>query len=44
VLQAVPGIPWRWDERRLLVSRDVRGVADVRRGAWDLGATALEEP
>ncbi len=42
VLQAVPGIPWRWDERRLLVSRDVRGVADVRRAAWDLAATALE--
>jgi ABC-type transport system substrate-binding protein len=43
VLQAVPGVPWRWEERRLLVSRDVRGVADERAGVWDLGATALRE-
>jgi len=43
LLQEVLGIPWRWDERALLVSRDVRGVADVRRGTWDLAATALEQ-
>ncbi len=36
------GVPWRWDERPLLVSRDVLGVVDERLGAWDLAFTSLD--
>jgi len=35
------GAPWRWEERMLIVSRDVRGVVDSGSGAWDLAATSL---
>jgi hypothetical protein len=41
VVAIAPGAPWRWDERMLLVSRDVRGVVDGGLGAWDLAATSL---
>jgi peptide/nickel transport system substrate-binding protein len=41
VVAIAPGAPWRWDERMLVVSRDVRGVVDGGLGAWDLAATAL---
>jgi peptide/nickel transport system substrate-binding protein len=41
VVAIAPGAPWRWDERELLVSPDVRGVVDGGSGAWDLAATAL---
>jgi peptide/nickel transport system substrate-binding protein len=41
VVAIAPGAPWRWDERSLLVSRDVRGVVDGGSGAWDLAATSL---
>ncbi|MBJ7331194.1 MAG: hypothetical protein JHC95_14960 [Solirubrobacteraceae bacterium] len=36
------GAPWRWDERALLVSRDVIGAVDDRAGAWDLAFTSLD--
>jgi peptide/nickel transport system substrate-binding protein len=41
VVAIAPGAPWRWDERILLVSKDVRGVVDGGSGAWDLAATSL---
>ena len=41
VVAIAPGAPWRWDERLLLVSRDVRGVVDGGSGGWDLAATSL---
>jgi peptide/nickel transport system substrate-binding protein len=41
VVALAPGAPWRWEERRLLVSRDVRGVVDTGLGTWDLAATSL---
>lgn len=41
VVAIAPGVPWRWDERLLLVSGDVRGVVDGGSGAWDLAATSL---
>lgn len=41
VVALAPGAPWRWDERRLLVSSDVRGVVDTGLGTWDLAATSL---
>jgi peptide/nickel transport system substrate-binding protein len=41
VVAIAPGAPWRWEERSLLVSRDVRGVVDGGSGAWDLAATSL---
>jgi peptide/nickel transport system substrate-binding protein len=44
VVAIAPGAPWRWDERMLLVSRDVRGVVDGGSGAWDLAATSLAAP
>jgi peptide/nickel transport system substrate-binding protein len=36
------GAPWRWDERPLLVSRDVLGAVDERTGTWDLAFTSLD--
>lgn len=36
------GAPWRWDERPLLVSRDVIGAVDERTGTWDLAFTSLD--
>lgn len=36
------GAPWRWDERPLLVSRDVVGAVDERAGTWDLAFTSLD--
>lgn len=36
------GAPWRWDERPLLVSRDVIGAVDERSGTWDLAFTSLD--
>jgi hypothetical protein len=44
VVAIAPGAPWRWEERTLLVSRDVRGVVDGATGAWDLAATAFAPP
>jgi hypothetical protein len=41
VVALAPGAPFRWDERLLLVSRDVRGVVDGGSGGWDLAATSL---
>ncbi len=41
VVAIAPGAPWRWDERVLLVSSNVRGVVDGGSGAWDLAATSL---
>lgn len=41
VVAIAPGAPWRWDERLLLVSGDVRGVVDGGSGGWDLAATSL---
>jgi peptide/nickel transport system substrate-binding protein len=41
VVALAPGAPWRWDERLLVVSPDVRGVVDGGSGAWDLAATSL---
>jgi peptide/nickel transport system substrate-binding protein len=41
LLRAGAGAPWRWEERDLLVSGDVRGVVDEGSGAWDLAATSL---
>lgn len=41
VEQAI-GAPWRWDERPLLVSRDVIGAVDERTGTWDLAFTSLD--
>jgi peptide/nickel transport system substrate-binding protein len=41
VVAIAPGAPWRWEERLLLVSRDVRGVVDGGSGAWDLAATSV---
>jgi len=41
VVALAPGAPWRWDERLLVVSRDVRGVVDRGSGAWDLAATSV---
>jgi peptide/nickel transport system substrate-binding protein len=41
VVALAPGAPWRWDERLLVVSRDVRGVVDGGAGGWDLAATSL---
>lgn len=36
------GAPWRWDERPLLVSRDVIGAVDEHAGTWDLAFTSLD--
>lgn len=36
------GAPWRWDERPLLVSRDVIGAVDEQAGTWDLAFTSLD--
>lgn len=36
------GVPWRWDERPLLVSRDVIGAVDEGAGTWDLAFTSLD--
>lgn len=36
------GAPWRWDERPLLVSRDVIGAVDERTATWDLAFTSLD--
>jgi peptide/nickel transport system substrate-binding protein len=44
ILGLAPGAPWRWDERSLLVSADVRGVVNDGIGGWDLAATSLENP
>jgi peptide/nickel transport system substrate-binding protein len=41
VVALAPGAPYRWEERQLLVSRDVRGVVDGGPGGWDLAATSL---
>jgi len=43
LLEQMPGVPWAWGERTLLVARDVRAVANERLAAWELSATALEE-
>ncbi len=36
------GAPWRWDERQLLVSRDVIAAVDEGAGTWDLAFTSLD--
>jgi peptide/nickel transport system substrate-binding protein len=41
VVALAPGAPYRWEERLLVVSRDVRGVVDAGSGGWDLAATSL---
>lgn len=41
-VDAAIGVPWRWDERPLLVSRDVIGAVDERAGTWDLAFTSLD--
>jgi peptide/nickel transport system substrate-binding protein len=41
VVALAPGAPYRWEERLLVVSRDVRGVVEGGSGGWDLAATSL---